>query len=258
MNAVPEAKYSINPLPSDGWEARFTKQVARSVAFHKDSLGITTEELAARCGEFLNEPGAVKASTLNGLFAGKRKSIGIAEVFMFATALEVPVMSLLVPLGIVDDVEVRPGMPLSAARTVRTINGVESWHIPGNPLHMRFEDGRTGGSLAPERVMEQFHAEDEFYASIASVMESLRIGAPSAVIETRIEWVQGSLRTYQYHTGELVRLEIAPPPLKQAFAWGSSLKPEQFSRKFAERFSLEYEEERKKLMEAGGVGVSSS
>ncbi|TFD80303.1 hypothetical protein E3T54_03485 [Cryobacterium sp. Sr8] len=93
-----ERKFSLDDLPGDDWEVRFTKQVVRNVARYRDLRGLTTEQLAAGCSEVFGEPGKVKGNTLNGLFAGKRKNIGIAELLVFAQALNVPPIALVLPM----------------------------------------------------------------------------------------------------------------------------------------------------------------
>jgi transcriptional regulator with XRE-family HTH domain len=90
----PEARYSLSPLDADDWEVKFTKSVVRNIARYRDERGITTAELAQACNEIYGEEGKVKASTLNGMFAGKRKSIGVAELLVFAQALNVPPLAL--------------------------------------------------------------------------------------------------------------------------------------------------------------------
>jgi len=94
MPEVP-AKYSLSPLPGDDWEVRFTKGVVQNIARYRDLRGFTTADLAAACNAIYGEADHIKASTLNGLFAGKRKSIGIAEILVFALALNVPPIALL-------------------------------------------------------------------------------------------------------------------------------------------------------------------
>lgn len=101
------AKYSIEELPGDTWEIRRTKQIIRAILRAKNEVNATTEALAKSCSAYLGEPDAVKVSTLNGLFAGKRKTISVIETQMFADVLFTPLSSLLYPEG--EAVEIRPG-----------------------------------------------------------------------------------------------------------------------------------------------------
>jgi transcriptional regulator with XRE-family HTH domain len=112
-------KFSSEPLPADDWEIRFTKQIVRTIARYRDLRGLTTEQLAARCSEAYGEPGKVKGNTLNGLFAGKRKSIGVAEILIFAQALEVTPIFLMLPIAGGDEVEIQPGEKVHAYEAYR-------------------------------------------------------------------------------------------------------------------------------------------
>lgn len=103
-----ERKFSLDDLPGDDWEVRFTKQIVRTIAHYRDLRGLTTEQLAVKCSEAYGEPGKVKGNTLNGLFAGKRKSIGVAELLVFARALEVPPIFLFLPMATGEEVEISP------------------------------------------------------------------------------------------------------------------------------------------------------
>lgn len=105
-------QYSLNPLPGDDWEVRFTKSVIQNIARYKDERGMTTAELADACNAIYGEPGRVKASTLSGLFAGKRRSIGVAELLIFAQALNVPPLVLLFASDN-REVELSPTGPIS-------------------------------------------------------------------------------------------------------------------------------------------------
>ena len=107
VNNEPQPKYSLEVLPGDSWETRRAKQVIRAVVRAKSDLNMTTEELARKCSAFLADPESIKTSTLNGLFAGKRKSISIAELEMFASVLMLSVMDLMYPTN--ELVEVKPG-----------------------------------------------------------------------------------------------------------------------------------------------------
>lgn len=111
VNSSP--KYSLEPLEGDEWEVRRTKQILRAVVREKEARRVTTEVLAARCSAFLGAPESVKKATLNGLFAGKRKTISITELTMLARALGVAIWDLVYPVR--EEIEVRPGVFMSSA-----------------------------------------------------------------------------------------------------------------------------------------------
>lgn len=107
VNTKSPPKYSIEELPGDSWEKRRTKQTVRAIIRAKNEMNVTTEALASACNKYLGEPDSVKPATLNGLFAGKRESISLVEVQMFAAVLYMSVVDLLYPAG--ENIEIRPG-----------------------------------------------------------------------------------------------------------------------------------------------------
>lgn len=116
-------KYSIEDLPGDTWEVRRTKQVARAILRTKIARGMTTDALAKQCSVYLGEENAVKTSTLNGLFAGKRRTISFTEIEMFSQVLGISMLELLYPVA--ETVEVRPGVTkTSADALVRSLKAV--------------------------------------------------------------------------------------------------------------------------------------
>ncbi|MDJ0337621.1 helix-turn-helix transcriptional regulator [Cryobacterium sp. PH31-O1] len=136
-------KFSLDNLPGDDWEVRFTKGIVRTIAHYRDLRGLTTEQLAAKCSEALGEPGKIKGNTLNGLFAGKRKSIGMAEMLVFARALDVPPIFLMLPMATGDDVEIGPGESIHAYAAYCYVTAV-----PRQPLEYKLET-RTYRELGP-------------------------------------------------------------------------------------------------------------
>lgn len=132
MNTDDTAKtpnLSIQDLPGDDWETRFSKQVARNIAAYKSERKMTTKELAEACNEIYGEPGRVKIATLNGLFVGKRKSIGIGEILVFARALKVTPIMLMVPVINGEVVEILPGHFMSVADAASYITANDRRHL---------------------------------------------------------------------------------------------------------------------------------
>lgn len=113
VNVNTALKYSLDALEGDGWEVRRAKQMIRFIARERSRGTMTTQELARRCSKFLGADDAIKTSTLNGLFAGKRKSLSVAELEMFASVLGLAVDEIMYPAG--EQIEVRPGEFLSSA-----------------------------------------------------------------------------------------------------------------------------------------------
>ncbi len=118
------ARFSLDTLPSDEWGARRTKQIFRAIARAKNAAGLTTDQLATMCSDYLGEPGAIKLGTLNGMFAGKRKSISVVEVEVFAAVLGVPFFDLIYPPREV--VERNPTVSTTGAAMIRNAVGDRS------------------------------------------------------------------------------------------------------------------------------------
>lgn len=235
MNSSP--KYSVQALPGDDWEVRYTKTIVRTIVSLKEQLGITTEELAARCNLFLHEPDKIKTSTLNGLFAGKRKSISVPEVIMFAAALNTPVMSLISPPW-VQGIEVRPGERMEAVRAMRTMIGVENLYreSSSNPLHMWVEpDGPHNdykGQSTSDIVMH-WAAEEALLVDMSTLLNSIEMGSDELILNARVEATRLALAEYHSWSDRLGRHALQPPELLDYLSWVPELDPKQFTLDFA-------------------------
>lgn len=182
------AKYSLEPLEGDGWEVRRAKQMVRALARERAKGGMTTEELARRCSRFLGEEGAVKTATLNGIFAGKRKSFSVAELEMFAAALSLPIDRILFPTG--EQIEVRPGRFKSSADALVSSMSVT---FPAASYPVRV-GGRAEGALAIVQDAE------EIADAAARVIGGYRLG----------------LGTENYLALRMMRLGFAPQNLSRS------------------------------------------
>lgn len=105
---------ALDPREGDDWMQRRTKQVIREISKQRAEAGLTTEELADRCNAWLgsSQPG-ITVAWLNSLFAGKRKTLTVPELEMFAATLRLGLDKLLYPVA--SDVETRPGQRTPSA-----------------------------------------------------------------------------------------------------------------------------------------------
>ncbi|GGM41902.1 NAD-glutamate dehydrogenase [Microbacterium saperdae] len=127
-----DPKTSPDPLPGDSWETRLTKQVARTVNHYRRASGLTTKAFAQLCNiEFRGNgdagPQEIRPTTLNNLFAGKRKSIGLGEIMLFARVLGVAPVALMTPVGVETDSEAWPSGLRPSEAVFDAIVGIESW-----------------------------------------------------------------------------------------------------------------------------------
>lgn len=234
VNSTP--KYSMQALPGDDWEVRLTKTVIRNIAMLKDEQGITTEQLARRCNEFLGESDAIKTSTLNGLFAGKRKAISVPEMVMFATALGVPVISLLASPW-VQELEVRPGSVMDPVAALRTMVGIEAWLWgPPNPLHMWHGSEtppQSQAAHATETIIQHWRAEDSMFWAVGELLDGIERDADPLILSAYVVATQNALRDYHYQNENLGRYALQPPRLPSFLSWVPQLDPAQFTIDFA-------------------------
>lgn len=234
VNSAP--KYSLQALPGDDWEVRLTKAIIRNISWLKDEQGITTEQLARRCDEFLGTSGATKTSTLNGLFAGKRKTISVPEVIMFATALSVPVMALLAPSR-VQEIEVRPGSTMNPVAALRTMVGIEAWLWgPPNPLHMWHGSEfppQSSAARATETIVQHWRAEDTMFSAMAELLDGIEREADPLILSAYLASTQNALREYHWWGQELARHALQPPRLPEFLNWVPQLDPAQLTLDFA-------------------------
>ncbi|WP_327268771.1 helix-turn-helix domain-containing protein [Streptomyces sp. NBC_01218] len=120
-----------------GWTERYTQTVAAEVRRHRERRGMSAQDLADACAK-LGVP--IQRSVIANLENGRRASIGVAEVLVFAAALDVPPGVLMSPVGQTAEVEIFPGEmedPYSVIQWIAGVTyrdgGTEGEHA-GNPL----------------------------------------------------------------------------------------------------------------------------
>lgn len=245
------SKQSINPLPDDDWETSLTKRIARNIARAKDEVGLTTEQLAALCSTFLGKQGAVKATTLNGLFAGKRKSVSAAELVMFSACLDVPVLALLTaPFD--TDVEIRPGRSMPPLRALMTLSGLEPViTLEPNPLNMRMQRP-TDAYFSEAGLVEVFYlhnsAGSEFYDAFVALMQAIEADKSELILEQFVRGVQWRLEELKHYRQKLVESNVSLPPLTHAFDFIDEIPSKNFTLEFARAVYPIYVKERAEFM----------
>lgn len=219
MNSEPP-KFSVERLPNDPWEVRRTKQIVRAIIVAKQAKKWTTEELAERCNRFLDEPGAVKVSTLNGLFAGKRKTITATELEMFASVLHVDLLSLMYPVG--EPVEVGPrGVMVSSEALVKIV--LADIHLADNVI--LFEISRTQNLLDLRRGAHELLNE-----AVGAIGSLRRLGLENPESQYKIDSLRWKLQSVQ----RLVKAidkggDSASDLIPGEIAWMLTIDPERLS-----------------------------
>jgi len=105
-----------------------TQSIAGEIRQRRKARGMSAEDLAAACGD-LGMP--IPRSTLADLENGRRASISVAEWLAIATALDVPPVMLLCPVGTAETAEVLPGAEAPAFRAAQWVAGEAPLRHPG-------------------------------------------------------------------------------------------------------------------------------
>jgi len=106
------------------WEEAFSSAIVSRIAEWKRRRGLSTAGLASRYSEIAGR--RLNVTALNNILAGKRKSIGVAEVFLFARALDVSPMNLMLPVDSNTAEEVLPGWSLDAWTALCWVSGARA------------------------------------------------------------------------------------------------------------------------------------
>lgn len=126
-------------MTASTWESDFTAVLVRNIAAVRADVGMTIEAFATRCNEVVGEPDRFKPNTLQGLFAGKRKNLSVAELVVFAEVLGLPIASMLIPAITNEKVPMPNGDSLSPIEWWEKI-ALDTTHGVAAP--MGFDSGR--------------------------------------------------------------------------------------------------------------------
>ncbi|MCY0961537.1 helix-turn-helix domain-containing protein [Streptomyces sp. H27-H5] len=88
------------------WSELVAQHVAKQLRRHRELRGLSAQELADRCAS-LGMP--IQRSVIANFENGRRSSIGVAEVLVFAAALKMPPMWLITGAGYEESMEYLPG-----------------------------------------------------------------------------------------------------------------------------------------------------
>jgi transcriptional regulator with XRE-family HTH domain len=209
-----EPKTSPYPLPTDSWSERVTKRIARTVNHHRKEQGWTTPEFAALCSRYARDPDYLRPSTLSNLFAGKRKTITITEVLIFAEALRISPVALIAAIGVEDDsVEMWSEQTVSSAQAFDYL----VWPLDS---HRALDDDFPLQS----RVVELAHHFDmwrEVAALLPQVGARLReLGETTTPEATAlVDSVRSPIRMLKQSRVQLWQYELNPTALEDEYKW---------------------------------------
>lgn len=97
------------------WAEQLAHGVARELRRHRERRGLSAQELADACAE-MGMP--MQRSVIANFENGRRASVGVAELLVFAAVLKIPPVWLIAPMGFEESVRILPkddGDPYAAA-----------------------------------------------------------------------------------------------------------------------------------------------
>lgn len=197
-------------MEEKNWSARLVKAIADEVRRHRDRRPhgrrrtTSAQALSDRCAE-LGWP--IERNVISNLESGYRETITVPELLIFAEALGVPPLLLLLPLGHAGEVEILPGRVVRTADALRWILGEAP--LPGSP---DWDD--LAGSTVPSMVVHQQNVDrwtnSRFYAELIRKGERPGTDEDAARLDGDAERAVEGLRGLR----SLMRARgLQPPPL---------------------------------------------
>lgn len=175
----------------DGWAERLTAIVGRRVAHFRKEAGISAQTLADRCRDEVGH--RIDRAVIANIERGHRQNVTLAEVLVLARALRVPPVSLVVPLGSGEPVEVLPG------------TSVDGWHA------VKWWAGRAalgpdGEQRAAMRPLNLFRMQDEDLGRLRAEAAGVRHWRRLADEEPDTELRERLLSNAEVHLRHMERL----------------------------------------------------
>ena len=218
--------YCAEMKQPEGWPDRLTRVVAGEVRRWRETRGLSAQRLADKC-EVLGLP--VRRSTISNLESGRRDSVTLAELLIFARALDVAPAALIAPVGWLDTVEVLPGRFLAPYDAVRWLDGeADLQDIDGKLTAVEAD-----GDLDPlylfryhAELIGQWRAAITMHANIQGLIQDLA-GTPhegqvddlSRMLATSSSNLQNELRELRWTRTRMRRIGLSLPPLPSGLAF---------------------------------------
>jgi transcriptional regulator with XRE-family HTH domain len=197
------------------WAKRISAEIGRRVAFHRERLDLSAQQLAGRCAE-LGMP-SVSRVVITKLENGRREAVSTAELQVLARALDVPPVLLLFPLGQAETVEVLPGLNVDPYAAIEWFSGRSSdpadWRAVSQALvmgelamwneHLRYEEQIADADRAFREAQDLIIAEDRDIPYREHVLDMERAVHSMGTAELALRRVRLNMR----------ERGLTPPPL---------------------------------------------
>lgn len=115
-------------MTDEPWAAQIAKAVAGEVRRHRLRRGMSAQQLSDACAR-LGHP--IARSVLANFESGRRPTVSIPELLVFARALGVPAVQLMFPIGHAETVDALPDSPASTWDALKWFTG-EAGRLPGD------------------------------------------------------------------------------------------------------------------------------
>ncbi len=102
------------------WPERLASVVAQELRRYREQRGMSAQQLADACTQ-AGMP--IQRSVIANFENGRRASVGVAELLVFAHVLDIPPVSLICPAGYEPEMEVLPGLSTDPYTAASWISG---------------------------------------------------------------------------------------------------------------------------------------
>lgn len=93
-------------MTQQSWPEKVAATAAGAVRRHRERRGLSAQQLSEECAK-LGMP--IARSVIANFENGRRSSVGVAEILIFAAVLQVPPVELICPTGYDQTIEILPG-----------------------------------------------------------------------------------------------------------------------------------------------------
>ena len=205
------------------WPARLAEQIGQEIAHQRDKRGMTAQALAERCAE-LGLP--MDRAVIAKLEKGRRQTITVGELLVFARALRIPPLLLVCPLGRLDSMEANPGVTASVWAVLKWFTGDGRFPAdnrvgggdldPNTGLYEWYDDPEAGweDGAAPLHLYRRHVDEvNEYARAWQHVREMQRSEEESYRLLSRLhKGIEAEIRRLR---DEMRRRELILPPLPE-------------------------------------------
>lgn len=197
-------------MTQNDWQGRLTQHVADAVRHYRKERGLSAQALADACGN-LGYP--IPRTSIANLENGRRSGVELAELLVLAKALEIPPITLMLPVGMAGSVEVVPGEELPIWDAIAWISGetlLGSEPNPGTASEIIYELRIHAQAVNQVQKAISFTEETERHG----LFHGQRLNGKS-ILEGLQGYTRETARELREYRGKLRARGIEPPALPE-------------------------------------------